>query len=333
MWRARCLETDTSGSAGGPGKPTGSNPGRAPRSDPTNLAGYVEKTVARHRECLRAPIATDPPAAPERAPELPELAAQAATEQFERRALVIRIRERYAAVQAMQAQGKGIKPIMRELGLAKETVRKYARAESVEELLAKSRDGRGTILAQFKAHLNGRWNEGVTNASELFREITALGYRGSLATVADYLRPFRTTGVAPAPQPNPPKVRQVASWLLSRREDLTAEELASLTEILDRCPPLAATAAHVNAFAEIMLHLRGQQLTAWIDAVETDDLPDLHSFSHGLRQDWDAVVNGLTLSHNSGAVEGHVNRIKMIKRQMYGRANLDLLRKRVLLAP
>ena len=70
----------------------------------------------------------------------------------------------------------------------------------------------------------------------------------------------------------------------------------------------------------------------WIDAVNTDDLPDLYSFTRGLQHDWDAVVNGLTLTYNSGAVEGHVNRIKMIKRQMYGRANLDLLRKRVLLA-
>lgn len=63
-----------------------------------------------------------------------------------------------------------------------------------------------------------------------------------------------------------------------------------------------------------------------------DDQPDLHSFIAGLRRDYDAVLNGLTLPHSSGVVEGHVNRIKMIKRQMYGRANLDLLRKRVLLA-
>ncbi|MBG0566961.1 transposase, partial [Actinoplanes aureus] len=56
------------------------------------------------------------------------------------------------------------------------------------------------------------------------------------------------------------------------------------------------------------------------------------SFTAGLRRDHDAVVNGLTMPYSSGVVEGHVNRIKMIKRQMYGRANLDLLRKRILLA-
>jgi transposase len=77
---------------------------------------------------------------------------------------------------------------------------------------------------------------------------------------------------------------------------------------------------------------QGERLDAWIAAVRADDQPDLHSFTAGLLRDHDAVRNGLTLPHSSGVVEGHVNRIKMIKRQMYGRANLDLLRKRVLLA-
>jgi transposase len=76
----------------------------------------------------------------------------------------------------------------------------------------------------------------------------------------------------------------------------------------------------------------GHRLDTWITAVEADDQPDLHSFTTGLRRDHAAVLNGLTLPHSSGAVEGHVNRIKMIKRQMYGRATFDLLRKRVLLA-
>ena len=67
-------------------------------------------------------------------------------------------------------------------------------------------------------------------------------------------------------------------------------------------------------------------------AVEANNLPDLRSFVTGLRRDHDAVTAGLTMPHSSGKVEGHVNRIKMIKRQMYGRANPDLLRKRILLA-
>jgi transposase len=69
-----------------------------------------------------------------------------------------------------------------------------------------------------------------------------------------------------------------------------------------------------------------------LNEVEGDDQPELRSFAAGIRREYDAVRDGLTLRHNSGPVEGHVNRIKMIKRQMYGRANLDPLRKRVLLA-
>ncbi|GGO26837.1 hypothetical protein GCM10011574_59710 [Microbispora bryophytorum] len=80
------------------------------------------------------------------------------------------------------------------------------------------------------------------------------------------------------------------------------------------------------------MNRRGRDLEAWINAVLRNDLPDLHSFVTGLRRDQDAVTAGLTLPYSSGPVEGHVNRTKMLKRQMYGRANPDLLRKRLLLA-
>ncbi|WP_414637326.1 transposase [Actinophytocola sp.] len=76
----------------------------------------------------------------------------------------------------------------------------------------------------------------------------------------------------------------------------------------------------------------GERLDSWMAKVEADDLPHLHRFVPGLKRDYPAVLNGLTLPHSSGAVEGNVNRIKMIKRQMYGRAGFDLLRKRILLA-
>ncbi|SEU47639.1 Transposase [Nonomuraea wenchangensis] len=81
----------------------------------------------------------------------------------------------------------------------------------------------------------------------------------------------------------------------------------------------------------MMTHRRGQNLETWMNAVLNDDLPELRSFVTGLRRDQDAVTAGLTLPYSSGPVEGHVNRTKMLKRQMYGRANPDLLRKRILL--
>jgi transposase len=78
--------------------------------------------------------------------------------------------------------------------------------------------------------------------------------------------------------------------------------------------------------------LNGDRLDNWISQVRADDLPHLHSFAAGLQQDRTAVLNGLTLHYSSGPVEGTVNRIKMIKPQMYGRAKFDLLRKRILIA-
>ncbi|MER5665934.1 transposase [Streptomyces mirabilis] len=77
---------------------------------------------------------------------------------------------------------------------------------------------------------------------------------------------------------------------------------------------------------------QGQRLPEWLNAVRQDDLPGLHTLAAGIDRDHDAVVAGLTLPWSSGVVEGHVNRIKMLKRQMFGRAGFNLLRKRVLLA-
>jgi transposase len=90
-------------------------------------------------------------------------------------------------VQALRAKGKGSKPIMRELGLAKETVHRFYRASSVEELLAKPREGRPSILDQFKPYLHQRWHDGHTCATRLFEELRAQGYRGSAGIVPNYL--------------------------------------------------------------------------------------------------------------------------------------------------
>jgi transposase len=221
---------------------------------------------------------------------------------------------------------------MREPGLAKETVRRFYRATSVEELLAKPREGRPSILDPFKPYLHQRWNQGHTCATRLFKELRAQGYQGSAGIVRNYLRPFRQLGTTPPPAPAPPKVRHVTSWILRHPDSLKADEQLKLKEVLVRCPDLDALAGHVAAFAEIMTGLGGDGLGEWIARVEADQLPDLHSFITGLKRDLAAVVNGLTLPYSSGAVEGAVNRIKMLKRQMYGRASFDLLRKRVLLS-
>jgi transposase len=87
----------------------------------------------------------------------------------------------------------------------------------------------------------------------------------------------------------------------------------------------------VTSFAKIMTARTGERdLPGWLERVDADDQPELRSFAAGIRLDLAAVTAGLTLPHSSGTVEGNVNRLKAIKRQMYGRASLDLLRKRVI---
>jgi transposase len=105
-----------------------------------------------------------------------------------------------------------------------------------------------------------------------------------------------------------------------------------LASVLAHCPELNALAGHVRSFADMLVRLQGERLSQWINDIQAVNLPRLHNFAAGLLRDLPAVTAGLTLQWNSGAVEGHVNRIKMLKRQMFGRAGFHLLRKRTLLA-
>ena len=155
--------------------------------------------------------------------------------------------------------------------------------------------------------------------------------QGSYGTIRDYVLPFREAGAAPPAVPGPPKARDLASWILTDPDNLDDDEKEKLAQARERCPHLDALAGHVTEFAKILTGLHGDRLDDWITAVEADDQPDLHSFARGLKRDHDAVLNGLTMPWSSGVVEGNVNRLKMIKRQMYGRATFGLLRKRVLL--
>ena len=125
----------------------------------------------------------------------------------------------------------------------------------------------------------------------------------------------------------------MTAWIMTRPDRLANTDKASLDAILAASPQLAAVAASVRGFAVIMNERRGRKLLEpWMTAALATDEPALGSFVTGLRADQDAVTRGLSLPWSSGAVEGHVNRIKMLKRQMYGRASPDLLRRRVLLA-
>ena len=119
---------------------------------------------------------------------------------------------------------------------------------------------------------------------------------------------------------------------MTHPDRVDARDAAKLRDIRNRDQDLNRLVKHVRAFAAMMTGRHGERLEQWITAAETDTLTPLAGFARNLRRDIDAIRNGLTMPHSSGPVEGSINRLKMIKRQMFGRAGLDLLRKRVLLA-
>ncbi len=158
-----------------------------------------------------------------------------------------------------------------------------------------------------------------------------------------YLQPFRQPGTSrshpdphrrkPAPTaPAVPKPRAISKALLTHPDHLSEDDALIVKNATAGCAHLERLHEHVRSFAKIMAQRRGQELHGWLEAVEADDLPELRSLAAGMRRDLDAVVNGLTLEHNSGAVEGNVTRVKRLKRDGYGRATFDLLRTQILLA-
>jgi Transposase len=292
-----------------------------------NLAEAVERAVSRHREHLPAAIQPrDPPTAPATepapAPALPRTGRVAN-----------RTRDRHADVHRMLAEGRTQAQITLDLGLSRGTVRRFARAAGPEELMVNDGTGRQpSILDEHAAYLRERWNSGCTNAAQLWQELRDRGYPGGPTYVRQYLARYRGNA-APEPKPTVPKVKAVTSWIMTSPGNLADADKASLEAILAASPELAVVAESVRAFAAIMNKRRGRKLLEpWMTAAEATGEPVLRSFVTGLRADHDAVTNGLSLRWSSGSVEGHVNRIKMLKRQMYGRAGPDLLRRRILLA-
>jgi transposase len=291
-----------------------------------NLAKAAEKCVAAHRGCLAEPGPR--PAAAEDDPPAPEPACEAApdpTGKFAERA-----RRHHALVHGLRAEGRGLREIARHLGWGLHTVQRYDRAATWQELAdGRWKAPRASKLDPFKPYLREHASAGHGSIARLYREIRELGYTGSYHVVRAYMDQHRPER-APLP-PAPPTVRDATCWLTCHPDSLTEDDKPRLKAILDRCPELQAASSQVRSFATMLTQLTGQDLPQWITDAKEAGLPGISSFAKGLELDLDAVASGLTMTWSSGPVEGRVNHIKMIKRQMFGRAGLPLLRKRVLL--
>ncbi len=291
-----------------------------------NLGQAVEKTVTTRR----AHLLIAPPANAEMATAHSAAAVPKVVRTQPEKKIVTRLREQHAAVHKLRERGLSTAAIGRQLGLHPTTVRQLATARTVEELTAKT-EQRAHLVDDHIEYLHRRWNEGERNATGLFREITTRGYQGGELAVQRYLRRFRHgRGHAPMPGPKPPTVREVTGWIMTHPDRLDPADADRLRQARRHDRDLDRLTRHVRRFATMMSQLQGEDLEQWITDVERDTLAPVASFARNLRRDQDAVQAGLTLPHSSGRVEGTVNKIKMLKRQMFGRARFDLLRTRVL---
>ncbi|MGW8329340.1 ISL3 family transposase [Streptomyces sp. NPDC055897] len=291
-----------------------------------NLAQAVERVIGRHRVDLREPLTSHDDVLHRHDGEL-DIHGRP-------RPLVARTRERHRQIHERMDRGDSLRAIARDLHLSRGTVTRFAHAVGVEELLVAAVN-RPTLVDDYRHYLHHRWMEGCTNAAALTREIQRLGYRGDINTVRRHLKPYRD-GEIPITAPSPHlSVRSVTDWIMRRPEHLTDVESKGLDELCGRNTALATTIEYARRLALMIRERRSEHLAldVWIADVRLNGQRELRTLANGIRRDHAAVRAALTTTHTSGAVEGNVTRIKLLKRQIYGRANFDLLRRRILLSP
>jgi transposase len=265
--------------------------------------------------------------------------------------------KRYQHVIALHQEGLSLTAIAQQVSLARSTVRKYVHADGFPEW-----PPRRTPLHAGSVHttyLQERWAAGCHDATILWTELRGRGFTGSLRMVQRAVAGWRpsprvrgprtqmddqlgssegacnSTAPPHASLPAPPRglSPQQAVWLLLCPEaELTATQQTLRLQVLDANEEIRAAHKVVAHFRDL-LRMRGHaQFTAWQQAAEASEVPEVRGFVASLHRDEDAVRAALAEGWNSGQVEGQVTKVKLVKRLMFGRANFDLLRRRVLLA-
>jgi transposase len=141
--------------------------------------------------------------------------------------------------------------------------------------------------------------------------------------------PATQTSVQVPPR-RPPTASQVAHWMIFKEEQRLDWQQNYLTQLCEADQEIREVYELVIDFTTMLRERQGECLDAWLQKVEEQGVSELKNFAQGLKRDYEAVKAGLTLEWSQGAVEGHVHRLKLIKRQAYGRASFQTLRKRVL---
>jgi transposase len=308
-----------------------------------NLAEALETTFTTHAASLRAvdqarhqAVIADGGLVPVAPPRSPVRALSLAAERRERRMA------RYRQVWSLHREGWLGHAIARRLGLGRSTVVRYLRHQVFPERKGRSDVGR-SLLDPWKPLLLKRWNAGQRDGRRLFRELQGRGYRGSYATLARYTQRLRQAQEGAAPRrpilpsvidrPERPLTPRTAAWLALRRpERRNADEAERLARLRDRDTSLAETLDLAEEFAGLIRARRPECLGPWLARARDGRLAAFRGFAKRLGADEAAVQAAAMHPWSTGQVEGQINRLKTIKRQMYGRAKLDLLGRRFLLA-
>jgi len=241
--------------------------------------------------------------------------------------------ERWQQVQDLFGQGYAKKEIARMLSMDKNTVRDYLRTDTFPE--RKERASPPGKLDVYRDYLARRWNEGCQNALQLWREIQAQGFTGGATSVRDLVRAWRSTSEADAPIVCPasavkiPSVRSL-TWSLVKDKRGDPEHRALVERICQECPILTSVQHLARSFFSLIRKQSQSDLSTWQEQVYASGLSELATFARGLDRDRAAVEAALSQPWSNGMTEGHVNRLKFIKRQGYGRASFELLKARVL---
>jgi transposase len=281
------------------------------------------------------PVVEDQPAAEQPSAQPPDASVTASPRQQARQAKRQRRVERFERVHELHRQGRSLRGIARELRLSREAVRRYLRRGTCPDW----RPGRSSRsgLDKYRKEIDRRIAEGCMNAAELYRELSEQGCRLSYPTVRRYVtkrlaaagKPRERVNAAKPVAPPLPSAKQLSFDWVCRRADREAKEQARLDAIRGQSDELSAALDLADEFAALIRKQAGTTLTDWLARAESAACPELRRFAEGIRRDEAAVRAAVTEEWSNGPVEGHVNRLKTIKRQMYGRAGFVLLRARV----
>jgi transposase len=255
--------------------------------------------------------------------------------------------ERYETIQHLRREGYNISQIARLLGLHHQTVRKNYYATSFPE--RKRRQPGHSILDPYLPYLEQRVQAGCENGMQLWREICQQGYPGTHKQVLRWLQYHRTRPAPSTPHIHLassaqhrdllpkgvwplPSIRHLA-WLMTRLPDKLVEYEQIVLIHLQQDPDIFVLYPLVQQFVSMVCDRRVDLLDPWLTTCLETSIAPLANFVIGLQQDYAAIRAALELPWSNGQTEGQVNRLKFIKRQMYGRAHFDLLRIRVLHIP